>query len=398
MVLGEATKKAKSRRPTTRGQRQTHVRIIHDTASQHADEIVLEFGSALVRVGLAGESKPRHIVPHALFDTERCSDGDGDYYRTTEPPDWERILLPFLADLYTKCLLLKPRSRRVILVTGGAYQYPAAFRAALESVLLHGLSVPSVLFVDQFRTIIPYALGHTQKMGIVLDIGRLEGRIGCVFEEACLLQTLNMVPCGFEALARMVMDYCKGNMQLEVESIHDGLAIIQSCIQNTSSTDVIVCHLPHADKHVQIKTRVLEDCIQEMYLDLSNPNSLVHAFFKSLLACPLDLRKDVVRNVVLVGGATLAIPNLERRFLACIRNLFQERTVERGDGEKRSYEVRSPEHAKFQPLAAVVMDAPLSITYPLPFSPTVIAWVGGSIMGSLDLSKEKWIHRADFKG
>jgi len=207
-----------------------------------------------------------------------------------------------------------------------------------------------------------------------------------------------MVPCGFEALARMVMDYCRENMRLEVESIHDGLAIIQSCIQNTTSSDEIVCHLPHADKHVQIQTRVLEDCIQEMYLNLSNPNSLVHAFFKSLLACPLDLRKDVVRNVVLVGGATLAIPSLERRFMTCVRNLFQERTVGRGDGEKRSYEVRSTEHAKFQPLAAVVMDAPLSITYPLPFSPTVIAWVGGSIMGSLNLSKEKWIHLADFKG
>jgi len=157
MVLGGVTKKVKSRRLTTR-----------DTASQHAEEIVLEIGSAHVRVGLARESKPRHIVPHTLFDTERCGDGDDNYYRTTAPPDWEKVLLPFLADLYTKRLLLKPRSRRVILVMGSAHQYPASFRAALESVLLHGLRIPSVLFVDQFRTIIPYALGHTQKMGIVL--------------------------------------------------------------------------------------------------------------------------------------------------------------------------------------------------------------------------------------
>jgi len=285
---------------------------------------------------------------------------------------------------------------------GSTYQYPTSFRTALESVLLHDLSIPSILFVDQFRTVIPYALGHTQKMGIVLDIGRLEGRVGCVFEEACLIDTLNIVPCGFEALAQMVMGYCRETMQLEVENIHDGLAIIQSCTQATSlRSDVVVCHLPHANKHVQIKTQVLEDCIQEMYLDLSNPNSLVHAFFKSLLACPLDLRRDIVRNVVLIGGATLGIPSLEQRFLACIRGLFQEQEGERdntGVAEKKRYEVRSPRHAKFQTLAAVVMDAPLSITYPLPFSPTVIAWVGGSIMGSLNLSKEKWIHRADFKG
>lgn len=333
-----------------------------------------------------------------MFDIERVSD---DYYLTTTPRKWEKILLPLLADLYTKHLLLKPRSRRVILLMGSTYQYPSSFRTALESVLLHDLSIPSILFVDQFRTVIPYALGHTQKMGIILDIGRLEGRVGCVFEESCLIDTLNIIPCGFEALAQMVMGYCRENMQLEVESIHDGLAIIQSCIQSTSSSDDFFCHLPHANKHVQIKTQVLEDCIQEMYLDLSNPNSLVHAFFKSLLACPLDLRKDIVRNVVFMGGATLGIPSLEQKFLACIRSLFQEREGERGDkemGKKKRYEVRSPKHAKFQTLAAVVMDAPLSITYPLPFSPTVIAWVGGSIMGSLNLSKEKWIHRADFRG
>jgi len=232
------------------------------------------------------------------------------------------------------------------------------------------------------------------------DIGRLEGRVGCVFEEACLVNTLNIIPCGFEALAQMVMGYCREKMQLEVESIHDGLAIIQSCSQTTSLSAVVVCHLPHANKYVHIKTQVLEDCIQEMYLDLSNPNSLIHAFFKSLLACPLDLRKDIVRNVVLIGGATLGIPSLEQRFLGCIRGLFQVQEVESGDkevAEKQRFEVRSPMHAKFQTLAAVVMNAPLSITYPLPFSPTVIAWVGGSIMGSLNLSKEKWIHRADFK-
>jgi len=383
-----------SRRSTTRGRRistKPTSKSIYDAASQHTKSVVLELGSALIRVGIAGESKPRHVIPHNLFDIKRSSDG---YYLTTAPQEWEKILLSFFADLYTKYLLLKPRSRRVILLVGNAYQYPTSFRTALESVMLYDLSVPSILFVDQFRTIIPYALGHTQKMGILLDVGRIEARVGCVFEETCLIDSFNIVPCGFEALARIVMDYCRERMQIEVEHIHDGLAIVESCIQNHSSSDEIVCHLPHANRHITVNRKVLDDCIHEMYLNPANPNSLVHAFFNSLLACPIDLRKDMVRNVVLVGGATRGVPLLEQKFMESIRGFFQEQVVQIDKDEERRYDILSIQHAKFKSLATVVMDTPLSITF-LPFSPTVIAWVGGSIMGSLNLSKEKWIHRAD---
>jgi len=210
-----------------------------------------------------------------------------------------------------------------------------------------------------------------------------------------LIDTLNIVPCGFEALTRMVMGYCRERMQIEVEHINDGLAIVESCIQSHSSSDEIVCHLPHAKQHIKIKSQVLDDCIYDMYLNPANPNSLVHAFFNSLLACPIDLRKDMVRNVVLVGGTTRGVPSLEQKFMKSIRGFFQEQVVRSDKDEEQSNDVQSIKHIEFKSLATVVMDTPLSITYPLPFSPTVIAWVGGSIMGSLNLSKEKWIHRAD---
>jgi len=389
MVLDETTNKTKMRLSIGR-----RLPRIHETASQHVSSVILEFGSAFLRVGIAGESKPRHIIPNDNIFNVKVND---DYVLTTLSQEWELLLSPLLENLFTNHLLIKPRTRRVIVLMANTYQYPTSFRNALESVLLNNLSVPSILFADIFRTVIPYALGHTQKIGIVLDVGRYEGRIGCVFEESCLMNTLSIVPCGYEALTRMVMDRCnmEETQQVKIKSIHDGHAIIQSCLRgNSLKKNVIGCHLPHSNIVIQIKPQIIEDCIQEMYLDLSTPNSLLHAFFTSLLACPLDLRSSVVQNVVFVGGTMLSLPGLERKFLQCIHDLFKEQ----GEGEskvvgKSSYTVKNQKHAKFRSLAAVVMETPLVVTYPLPFDPSVISWVGASIMGASNLPKEMWIHR-----
>jgi actin-related protein len=261
-----------------------------------------------------------------------------------------------------------------------SFYYPHTFKEALQTTLLDRLKVPSLLFVEggSLQTIIPYALG--KQVGILIDIGRLEARIIGVFN-SLLQDTLQIVPVGFESLLRRVIEIVD-----DVNTLDDARTLVQSSLLgNVDSNDT-----NENDSSINLNIKHLVD---EMFFDLSNPNSLVLAFFQSLSKCPVDLRKEMIRNVSIVGGGILGIPGFEKRFLVSIRNLFEK--IEPDDG-KGYFRLCDPSHRKFQPLAVVVMQSPLKINYPLPFSPSSIGWIGGSIMGSLNIPEDNWVNRDRF--
>ena len=363
-----------------------------DIASRQSASLIIEFGSAIIRVGIAGEPKPRHlfVLPHEQAkpkeesnDDKSDSDIDNNNNNNNNKHEskeyWTSLssipslvqrrnssdsvcyddLLPWLSDLYTRHLLLKPRSRRVVLLL--PIHHPPQFKSTLESILLDQLQVPSVLFVDSFRTI-PYAIGGCgSNTGMIVDLGRVEGRVVCFFNGLICEDTLQIVPVGFRSL----MDQVK----------------------STSGDDM------YSTKDV--------DLLNELYFDLDNPNTLIYSFLSSLKKCPIDVRKHAVKSIVFVGGGVEAISQFEQRFMQCIKGLFElddddSSNITMGM-DHASYRVKNHEHRRFSSLANVVMRAPLGIVYPLQFRPSCVSWVGGSIWGSMKLSGEKWIHRNDQK-
>ena len=358
-----------------------------DIASRQSSSLIFEFGTAYLRVGIAGESKPRHVFPLS----PKLSSQSESSQSSLSLPYWSSIpslpndliqkkhssyhdLGPWLSNLYTHHLLLKPRSRRVIILL--PIYHPTELRTTLESILLNDLQVPSVLFVDSFRTI-PYAIGGSSA-GMIVDIGCMEGRVVCFFNGHMCENTLQIVPVGFQSL----LDRTTTTTTKEVQAL--GTATVTATATATVTDENVL------------------GLIQEMYFDLDNMNSLIYAFLTSLLQCPIDLRRQVVKNVVFVGGGVEGISQFEQRFIRCIQGLFErdsctvQCTLPDGTTEERAvYHVKDDRYRRFSSLASVIMTAPLGVLYPLQFRPSCVAWVGGSIMGSVKLTDEKWVNRSE---
>jgi actin-related protein len=159
--------------------------------------------------------------------------------------------------------------------------HPPGLQTSLEQIFLRDLQVPSILFVNQFRTI-PYAIGN-QNTGIMVDIGQNEGRVVCFFNGAMMEDTVEIVPIGYQSL-------------------------LHSLSQKDEEQD---------------QKMIVDD----LYFNLDNQDSMLYAFLSSLLRCSIELRKQVVQHVVFVGGGVEAIANFEQRFILKIRELFESKGV-----------------------------------------------------------------------
>jgi actin-related protein len=123
-----------------------------------------------------------------------------------------------------------------------------------------------------------------------------------------------------------------------------------------------------------------------MYFDVANPESLLRCLLSALSSCPIDLRRDVLRNVIFVGGTVEFISNFERRMLKAVADAFGPA----GDADKKS---------AFHSLWPLLHNenGGLGIVHPLPFSPSAFAWTAASVMGTAVLPPDQTVTQKVYK-
>ena len=231
-------------------------------------------------------------------------------------------------------------------------------KSNLRSILLETLHVPSILFTNPFSCI-PYAVSSNS--GIIIDVGAAEGRIACYYDGVICEDTLQIVPTGFQSLVAKVLAEIEGVSEDEVY------------------------------EKIKKKDAAIGRIVQDLYFSESQ-DSLLFAFLSSLLQCHIDMRKQVVRNVVFVGGGVEGIPEFEKLFLKRIHSGFTaaaNTTLEDKRHNDKSIWQR------FASLAPVIMTAPLSVVRTSQ-NRSCMAWIGGSVMGSIKIAGDPWLER-DYK-
>lgn len=138
--------------------------------------VVIEFGSSYLRIGLSGEAAPRHIIPTpaplGMLPQITALKNDSE---------WDGCLYPLLSQIATNLLLLKSLKTRPVIVVE-PFVSPSAFQSAICRSLLGWLGAPSVTFIPGAAAVaLPYGLGLGH--GIVVDVGRAEGRVTVVAGE-----------------------------------------------------------------------------------------------------------------------------------------------------------------------------------------------------------------------
>ena len=292
--------------------------------------IVLEISSTVIRVGYAEQFQPQHLIPIEPHEDANKSESQ-----------WYAVLSPWIEQVYDR-LMCNPTTRRVVILH--KHFVPKAWLSAIQ-LILWNKGVPAIVCFSSLE-MLPTAQGW--KRGLVVQVSREEAFCICHSDGHVLEFTYQSVPCGYK--------------------------------------DILPDELKISDYWT--------DTMSQLLLNENNPNSLVSAVLKCLEACPRDIRRYVISNLVFCGDGMVLLPDLGRRVGQRIKDILEgtQSPLELGAAQDDAQLAVVP--TKIAALKPLVEN--LAVTSCAPHRPDWISWVGSSLWAAIwnkyddDESRIKW--------
>ncbi|NXW07282.1 ARP10 protein, partial [Fregetta grallaria] len=322
------------------------------------------------RCGFAGETGPRCIIPSEI-----------------KKPDVAKFCFTRLA--FFRHLLVNPRDRRVVIIE--SVLCPSHFRDTLSRVLFKHFEVPSVLFAPSHLMSL-LTLGINSAM--VLDCGYAESLVLPIYEGIPILSCWGSLPLGGKAIHKE-LEY----QLLEQCTVDTGLAKGQSLPSVMGKSlfcpflffyEVRTCFVSDLQRGLKIQAAKfnidgsaerpspppdvdypldgekilhvvgpIRDSVVEILFEQDNEEtSVATLILDSLIQCPIDTRKQLAENLVVIGG-TAMLPGFLHRLMAEIRYLVEKPKYKEALATK-TFRIHTP-----------------------PAKPNCVAWLGGAIFGAL---------------
>uniref|UniRef100_A0A8C1M181 Actin related protein 10 n=1 Tax=Cyprinus carpio TaxID=7962 RepID=A0A8C1M181_CYPCA len=334
--------------------------------------VVIDLGAAYTKCGFAGETGPRFIIPSEIKHA-----GSPEAVRVVQyninTEELYSILKEFVHLLYFRHLLVNPRDRRVVIVE--SILCPSHFRETLSRVFFKHFEVPSVLFA-------PSHLMSVMTLGIqsalVMDCGYTETLI---YEGIPILSAWEALPMGGKAIHKELHSLLSEQCTLDTDS-GPGLSLptVISAIPEDVVEDIKVrtCFVSDLQRGMKIQEAKFNldgsaerpapppdveyplDGRKILHIKGSISFPSIH-FVCSVFVprqCPIDTRKVLSENLVIIGGTSM-LPGFLHRLLSEIRSLV-EKPKYRDALATKSFRIHSP-----------------------PAKPNCTAWLGGAIFGAL---------------
>lgn len=338
----------------------------------------------------------------------------GDFVKPTEASKQEtvlrEILVEFLHKIYYKILNVNSRERKVIIVE--SILTPTTFRSVLSEVLLKNFQAISVSFITSHQAAM-FTLGIST--ALVVDCGHFDSQIMPIAENVPIIGLCDYVNLGskrlHEELKRLVFEYAQVTVQTNERA---PFKQYQSQIQLTDDTleDILLrcCFVTTHDRSQQfraelnnnsavyleskssqdlidlaaIKFKFALDCdyalpgnvtlhipgyVREMTCDVlfndrvDSSQTIPNLILDTLVRCPIDLKKPLSENVVLMGGLCM-LTGFKSRLVSELNHLLRHADL--------SY-------------ASKLSISQFRFHVP-PAQDNYTGWLGGAIFGSLDVS------------
>ena len=357
---------------------------------------------------------------------------------------WEQTLYPLFSHIMTSVLFVQRPSRYRMLVLMNDIFPPRHLRDALTNVILNYLGVGGLLLVNGggFATI-PYLLdalpptmnaSSQPKAHLLVDIGTYEARVVVSVAGSLILEvTYQTVMSGYHSfLTQILQNYqfeAQNNSDMSsVRTLKDANSILQTWLSHsvgTADATILSVDLPSLQTEseqipVQLPLEPLQRAFYQTYLDYTNPSSLIYAILTSAIKCPIDYRRVALQNVLLLGGGSTILRYFKHKYGNYDGEEFDHTLVKAakeacGLNDKLKVEaleekkeddagtVSSIAKQRFKCLLGAVSSnsdesgahkSGFSVSYTDPFPADMSAWIGGSIMGSLELKHEEWLSKS----
>ncbi|KAF6732788.1 Actin-related protein 10 [Oryzias melastigma] len=349
--------------------------------------VVIDLGAAYTKCGFAGETGPRFIIPSEIQKPgQQQTIKVVQYNINTE--ELYAILKEFIHTLYFRHLLVNPRDRRVVIIE--SILCPSHFRETLTKVFFKQFEVPSVLYAPSHLVAI-MTLGINS--ALVMDCGYTETLVLPVYECTPILSAWEVLPLGGKAihseLNGLLVEQCSVDTDSStkqsvpavigtlserivedikvrtcfVSDLQRGLKI-QAAKFNLNGTAEYPSPPPDVDypldgeKILHIKGSVRDSVMEILFEQDNEEKSVASLILDALVKCPIDTRKVLSENLVVIGGTSM-LPGFLHRLQSEIRLLM----------EKPKYN-------------SVLFNKNFRIHMP-PSKPNCTAWLGGAIFGAL---------------
>ncbi|TNM95109.1 hypothetical protein fugu_017868 [Takifugu bimaculatus] len=346
--------------------------------------IVIDLGAAYTKCGFAGETGPRFIIPSEIRKPgQQQAIKVVQYNINTE--ELYAILREFIHLLYFRHLLVNPRDRRVVIIE--SILCPSHFRETLTKVFFKQFEVPSVLFAPSHLMAI-MTLGINS--ALVMDCGYTETLVLPVYECTPILPAWEALPLGGKAIHKeldgLLIEQCtvdtdaaagqsipachRYSLALEllsrtcfVSDLQRGLKIQEAKFNLDGSAQrpadpPDVAYPLDGEKILHIKGSIRDSVMEILFEQDNEEKSVATLILDTLVKCPIDARKVLSENLVVIGGTSM-LPGFLHRLLAEIRLLVE------------------------QPKYSNVLASKSFRIHSLPAKPNCTAWLGGAIFGAL---------------
>ncbi|XP_070576671.1 actin-related protein 10-like [Ptychodera flava] len=361
--------------------------------------VILDIGAAYTKIGFAGESSPRSIIPSEIKRSRTEKIDKVDIF-AVDSEELYAILIDFLHHIYFRHLLVNPRDRRVVICE--SVLCPTLFRETLAQVLFRHYEVPSILFAPSHLVTL-FTLGINS--ALVMDAGYTETLVLPVYEGTPIIKGWQALPLAAKAVHSNLEALLLENGTVTTQSAgHRPLSSIMSNVPPHILEDIKVrtCFVPElakakmiyesqmhgdsnkrptpppsveypleGDKILHIDGKIRETSAEVLF-DLDNDEqSVATLILDSILKCPLDMRKELASNVVCIGGTSL-LPGFRQRLKAEILDMLNR-----------------PKYKEELPLTTIKFHNPPSVA-------NYTAWFGGAIFGALEILAHRSVSRDAF--
>ena len=357
--------------------------------------VIIDIGEAYTKCGFASDVSPRHIIPSSVIRNingkifeERIS--PNSVTNTTENSLYG-TLRDFIQNLYFRYLLVNPKERRVVLCE--SVLWPTTFRETLARVLFYHFEVPSVLFAPSHLMSL-FTLGIST--ALVLECGYSETSVLPIYEGIPMINSIEFIPLGgktiHERLKSQLME--KGLVHIgtgikPLSSIQDDLPPkvledikVRACfvgpkinvpLNETRPPSMVhsVDYPLDGGKLLRVEGQIREQTYDVLFEGDGEGKSIASILLDAIMNSPIDARKPLAENIVLIGGTSMA-HGFKHRLLQELHSKLQS--------------------LKYQKKLCIQT---LKLHEP-PVKANCVAWLGSSIFGSLEVLADRSVSRLDY--
>ncbi|KAK2580324.1 hypothetical protein KPH14_001222 [Odynerus spinipes] len=326
--------------------------------------VIFDIGSAYTKFGYAGETTPRGIIRTEIKCTESKKIRKVFDYEDTE--DLYQLLVEFLHLLFFRHVTVSPKDSRVLVLESSLT--PSQFRDTLAKVMFRHFEVGSLLFL-------PLHLATISTLGtdtvLVLDIGYREATLIPIYEGVPILKAWQALPLGAQIVHQNIKTHLKEILpdydftEDVIEDIKVRMCFVTTLERSAKLGTQDAPTPPPTVKYPGVKTITISGEIRERAYEVlwerDNDNlSIPTMILDAIIKCPIDTRRTLAENILLIGGTTMA-KGFASRLKAELLNLLKSNLY----AEK--LKINS---FKF---------------HTAPSKPNYTAWLGGAIFGIADL-------------